>query len=218
MTASGSGDTCETLEGTMWTWGSGAIEWTGHNNRTNYSVPTQIGSGTNYTNQVSPAGNPSWHHIKGDGTLWTYGESSYGSMGNGTNNNYSSPVQIGSDTDWAMVYGGGSSVAAIKTTGSLWTWGYNVRGQLGHGNTTNISAPVQVGSLTDWGGVTSHGSANFFLMLKTDGTMWSMGYNNYGQLGDGSTTQRESPVQIGSATNWIAIDCTSRIARAIASV
>ena len=217
MTASGSGDACEALEGTMWTWGSGAIDFLGHGNTTNYDVPTQIGSGTTWTNKVTPNIASSRHMIRSDGTLWVYGEDSYGSIGNSTNDNQSAPTQIGSDTDWAFVYGT-QSVAAIKTDGSLYTWGYNVRGQLGHGNTTNLNAPAQVGSDTDWAAAATATGANFFIMLKTNGTMWSMGFNNYGQLGLGDTTQREAPVQIGSATNWIAIDVFTRSARALASV
>jgi alpha-tubulin suppressor-like RCC1 family protein len=217
MTASGAGSACPELEGTMWTWGSGAIDYLGHGNTTNYDVPTQIGSGTNWTNKVSPTTGSSRHMIKTDGTLWAYGEDYNGTIGNGANDNQSAPIQIGSDTDWAFVYGT-QSVAAIKTDGSLYTWGYNVRGQLGHGNTTNLNAPAQVGSDTDWAVAATHTSANFFIMLKTDGTMYSMGFNNYGQLGLGDTTQRDTPVQIGSATNWIAIDVSGRSARALASV
>ena len=217
MTASGTGSSCPELEGTLWTWGSGGADYLGHGDTTNRDVPTQVGSGTNWTNKVSPNYATSKHYIKSDGTLWVYGEDSYGSIGNSANDNLSSPTQIGSDTDWAMV-NGSNSVAAIKTDGSLYTWGYNVRGQLGHGDTTNRNAPAQVGSDTDWASAVTAVGANFFIMLKTDGTMWSMGFNNYGQLGLGDTTQRDTPVQIGSGTNWIAIDVFTSSARALASV
>ena len=58
--------------------------------------------------------------------------------------------------------------------------------------------------------------------LKTDGTLWATGGSGYGALGDGTTTTRSSPVQIGSATNWIAFEAggqdNSGRMRAIASV
>jgi hypothetical protein len=38
--------------------------------------------------------------------------------------------------------------------------------------------------------------------VRTDGTLWTWGRNQYGQLGDGTTTDRTSPIQIGSATTW----------------
>jgi hypothetical protein len=44
------------------------------------------------------------------------------------------------------------------------------------------------------------------LQLRADGTLWAWGYNGYGQLGDGTTTQRHySPVQVGSDTDWTVI-------------
>jgi alpha-tubulin suppressor-like RCC1 family protein len=38
--------------------------------------------------------------------------------------------------------------------------------------------------------------------VKTVGTLWAWGHNVYGQLGDGTTTTRLSPVQVGTATDW----------------
>ena len=218
MTASGAGSSCPSIEGTLWAWGYGLDSRLGHGDTANYDEPTQVGSATNWTNNVSPNSAPSRHYIKSDGTLWAYGENSYSStIGSGeATANYDAPIQIGSDTDWAMV-NGSTSMAAIKTDGTLYTWGYNVRGQLGLGDTVNRDEPTQVGSDTDWAAVTSFTSSNFMVMLKTDGTMYSMGFNNYGQLGLGDTTQRETPVQVGSATNWLAIDVFHKSVRAIAS-
>jgi len=46
---------------------------------------------------------------------------------------------------------------------------------------------------------------NHTLALKSDGTLWAWGYNVSGQLGDGTTTQRNSPVHIGSDNKWVSI-------------
>ncbi|MDF2192142.1 T9SS type A sorting domain-containing protein [Paraflavitalea sp. CAU 1676] len=46
---------------------------------------------------------------------------------------------------------------------------------------------------------------DFTLGIKSDGTLWAWGHNAYGQLGDGTTTNRNAPVQIGSATHWISV-------------
>ena len=41
--------------------------------------------------------------------------------------------------------------------------------------------------------------------IKSDGTLWAWGYNNYGQLGDGTVINKNTPVQIGADTDWITV-------------
>jgi alpha-tubulin suppressor-like RCC1 family protein len=97
---------------------------------------------------------------------------------------------------------------AIKNDGTLWAWGSNNDGRLGLNNTTSNSSPVQVGSLNNWAHVMP-GSGSFSLAIKTDGTLWSWGLNGSGQLGLGDTTNRSSPVQVGSLTDWAYAGVTS---------
>jgi alpha-tubulin suppressor-like RCC1 family protein len=87
---------------------------------------------------------------------------------------------------------------------NLFTWGNDNLGQLGNGvpsvTALSYSSPIQVGSLTNWKQVAagdSHTSA-----IKTDGTLWTWGWNNFGQLGNGTTVYYSSPIQVGSLTNW----------------
>src|SRR3989344_2577189 len=95
---------------------------------------------------------------------------------------------------------------AIKTDSTLWSWGLNTNGQLGHADVVSRSSPVQVGTLATWsradGGIAGH-----TLGLKTDGTLWAWGYNDFGQLGlgdrgAGTATSRSSPVQVGTLATW----------------
>ena len=170
------------------------------------SSPIQIGSLTNWAGGYLEQKGVGCHIIKKDGSLWGWGDNDYGGVGVNTGSGYSkysSPVQIGSLTTWAVVTGGGfSAVQAVKTDGSLWMWGIAGNGGLGNGTVTgNISSPVQLGSLTNWSKVAS-GAENHQLHIKTDGTLWSWGNNNYGQLGLNDTSNRNSPVQVGSSTGW----------------
>lgn len=141
--------------------------------------------------------------IKKNGTLWAWGYNYYGQLGLGNSTTRSSPVQVGAGTDWASVSTTGQygTSLAIKTDGTLWTWGANVYGERGTStNNSYVSSPVQVGALTNWSKVS--GGQIHVAAIKTDGTLWAWGYNGYGHLGDGTTTNRSSPVQIGAGTNW----------------
>jgi alpha-tubulin suppressor-like RCC1 family protein len=189
-------------DGTLWLWGYGGQGTLGNGIAINRSSPVQTASlGTNWK-QVSVGGGNAGA-IKTDGTLWMWGSGSTGRLGNNCTINRSSPVQtVSSGNNWKQVSVGGSQTAAIKTDGTLWMWGTGSFGRLGDNSAINKSSPVQtVSSGTNWKQV---GSGSFLTAaIKTDGTLWTWGYNGQGCLGDNSTITRSSPVQtVSSGTNW----------------
>jgi alpha-tubulin suppressor-like RCC1 family protein len=101
---------------------------------------------------------------------------------------------------------GVSSAASNSVTPlgqELYSWGSNGSGQLGQNNTTSLSSPVQVGAQNDWQLTMNGDNSNpFSAAIKINGTLWSWGNNGQGQLGQGNTTSRSSPVQVGALTNW----------------
>jgi alpha-tubulin suppressor-like RCC1 family protein len=144
--------------------------------------------------------------IKTDGTLWTWGANSQGQLGQNDTVKRSSPVQVGALTTWAQAVTMYLSVLAIKTDGTLWSWGWNNNGQLGLGDTAPRSSPVQVGALTNWSKLNSSSSTySAAAAIKTDGTLWTWGRNNTGQLGHGNTTNYSSPKQVGALTTWSSV-------------
>ena len=135
--------------------------------------------------------------------LFAWGDNTSGILGLGDADQRSSPVQVGSLTNWRQVSNGGATTSCVKTDGTLWAWGFNSNGELGIGGTVTRSSPVQVGTLTNWKQVSCGGKNNgFTACVKTDGTLWMWGTNNYGRLGRGNTTNLQSPVQLGNLTNW----------------
>jgi len=95
------------------------------------------------------------------------------------------------------VAAGREHTVALKDDGTVWAWGYNLNGQLGDGTQTQTPTPVQAGEgvLSNITAVAAAGG-NHTIALKDDGTVWAWGYNGYGQLGDGTETQKLIPVQV----------------------
>ena len=199
---------CIKNNGTLWAFGqtqNGTIATSSV--ALSVSPIAQIGTATDW-DDVKCCG--SYHMIarKTGGTLWAWGRNTSGQLGDNTVVNKSSPIQIGALNTWTKIAAGAYHCAAVRSDGTLWTWGENTVGQLGHNNTTNRSSPVQVGALTTWADVFC-GPQNTFA-IKTDGTLWSWGQNNWsyessfagGMLGVGDMTNRSSPTQVGTDTDW----------------
>jgi len=177
----------------------------GNGTTTTISTPVQVGALDTWSD-IASAGYLSGSQmttgaIRTDNTLWTWGSAKNGMNGRGDLTNVSSPVQVGALTDWSKVNAGRAIFQCIKTDGTLWAWGYGAAGQLGNiGAPGFTSSPVQVGVATDWGSVSC--GTQHCLSIKTDGTLWAWGTNNYGQLGNGLTAMIHSPIQIGALTDW----------------
>src|SRR5262249_5683353 len=99
--------------------------------------------------------------------------------------------------------GEGAHSCARKTDGTLWCWGYNANGQLGNGSTTQSTTPIQVASLDASVAQVARGKRHA-CERKLDGTLWCWRYNNYGQLGNGSTAQSAAPVQVAALGTSVA--------------
>ena len=92
------------------------------------------------------------------------------------------------------------------TQGTLWSSGQATYGQLGDNTTVNKSSPVQTIAFgQNWKQVCCSGLSK--VALKTDGTLWSWGYNTQGTLGDNTTVNKSSPIQtVMGGTNWASIN------------
>lgn len=194
-------------DGTLWGWGYNNNGELGCGDDNSKSSPIQtVCGGTNWAT-VSSGGRHT-AAIKNDGSLWVWGDSDYGQLGNDTTDTVSSPIQtITYGTNWASIACGERFMAAIKKDSTLWMWGQNSNGQLGLNDSDDRSSPIQtICGGTNWKQVScgnDHTGA-----IKKDGTLWLWGDNYDGQLGDGSSDSRSSPVQtICGGTDWKQVSC-----------
>jgi len=203
-------------DSTMWGWGLNGNGQLGLGGELSPSTePIQINA-TQHWRYVS-AGEAHTVAILNDGTLWATGLNFYGGLGTGDTSHHTSFVQIGTDNTWKTVSAGGLHTLGIKQDGTLWGWGFNGDGELGIGNTSgSYTAPTQIGTATDWSMVA--GGFEFSIALKTDGTIWSSGFNGNGQLGRTTSGANDSVLtQIGTGNNWKFIAAGSSYAFAIKS-
>ncbi|MCL2087921.1 MAG: dockerin type I domain-containing protein [Oscillospiraceae bacterium] len=150
------------------------------------------------------AGNDHSVALLSDGTVWAWGWNNRGQLGDDTTTDRRIPVQVSGLTGVTTVSSSGDHTMALKSDGTVWAWGYNWTGQLGDGTVTDRTTPVQVSGLT--GVVAVSAGAHHTIALKSDGTVWAWGRNNlYGQLGDGTTIDRHTPVQVSGLTGVTAI-------------
>lgn len=190
-------------DGTLWSWGNNFNGQLGRNNQTNYSSPVQVGSLTTWLKIAS--GTYSQAAIQTDGGLWAWGINNNGLLGVGDSISRSSPIQIGYGV-WSDVSIGTYTLLAVKGDGTLWASGNNQWGVFANGTTNSSSSLSQSGSLTNWGTISISKGQLWAASVKTDGTLWTWGYNAYGNLGISNTIDYSSPVQVGALTNWSKIE------------
>ncbi|MCA1964298.1 MAG: choice-of-anchor D domain-containing protein, partial [Prosthecobacter sp.] len=194
-------------DGSLWCWGGNFSGQLGDGTLTNRTRPQRFATGTNW---VDICASYSLGHIaalRADGMVWVAGETQGMS---GLSPRSLTWATSSSSAAWLSLSGSGDHFMALRADGTLWGWGYGGRGSFGNGSTSDLRVLTQIGTENQWAQV-SAGShfvfANNTLAVKKNGTLWGAGANSNSSLGNGNSTQQNSFVQIGTATNWKQVAC-----------
>lgn len=132
-----------------------------------------------------------------EGKLLVTGYNDNGQCGVGTTTQVRSPVAVssldGEEVVQVHVYNGCEHTLAVTKEGKLYAFGYNYRGQLGLGNTSSEMAPRPVKSLLSRPVVVAACSYHHSIVMCADGSMFSFGRNDSGQLGHGDLVDKKTP-------------------------
>jgi alpha-tubulin suppressor-like RCC1 family protein len=194
--AAGGGAMCAlTSAGGVFCWGYNRDGELGNGTTTNSSTPVQV---TGLTRGVTAIAAEAQHvcALTSAGGVLCWGYNVDGELGNGTTTNSSTPVQVtGLTRGVTAIATGANHTCALTSAGGVLCWGYNVDGELGDGTTTARSTPGPVTGLT--GGVTAIAAGVYHTCALTSaGAVLCWGYNVDGELGDGTTTARSTPVPV----------------------
>jgi alpha-tubulin suppressor-like RCC1 family protein len=181
-------------DGTVWCWGYNGYGQLGDGTTTSEATPVQV-MATGFFVEVSAGGYQTCAR-KSDGTLLCWGQNNVGQVGDGTTTNRSTPVPVtGLPSPAAEVSAGEDHTCARLTDGTLWCWGWNYHAQLGDGSHTDSSTPVQVDRLGTVVTEVTTGK-DYTCARKNDSSLWCWGYDDYGELGNGTTLEKTIPTAV----------------------
>jgi alpha-tubulin suppressor-like RCC1 family protein len=150
----------------------------------------------------------------------TWGANDFGQLGSSSiGTPQATPTRVDTTNFYFQVAAGCTHTLGIRITGGLYAWGDNSQGQLGNGSFTAASTPTAVTTLTaNVIGVAA--GENFSLAIRQNpppaiNELWAWGYNFYGQLGDGTSTSRNAPVQVVGSSNWLRVSAGQNHSQAV---
>lgn len=201
------GHTCAIFAGTLKCWGANTFGQLGNGTTTDSAEPVGV-SGSDKYRMVSVGSNFTCA-ITTTGILKCWGLNTAGKLGDGTSTNRLTPATVNSGTTYLSVSAGDTHACAITTSNQLKCWGANSSGAIGDGTTTNRLSPVVINAGVSFAQV-SAGQYFTCAIVSTTGELRCWGNNTSGKLGDGSVTQRNSPVTIDSGVSYVQISAGSQ--------
>ncbi len=192
--------------GIGWCWGANTGGQLGDGTQADRSRPVRV-TGANTWSVIRPGLDDDSDFtcaLATNGTAWCWGLGPEGELGNGGTGNSLVPVAVSGGRNYSRIASGDGAVCAITTAGAAWCWGDNGEGRLGDGSAVAFSAvPVAVAGGHLFEDIAAAEEAA--CARKANGEVWCWGHNSSGQLGDGTTTDRSTPVKVQTAQPFVEI-------------
>ena len=191
--------------GHLWAWGYNSYGQLGDGTTTRRRAPVEITPDRTYTMVVA-----GWYHslaLDSTGHLWAWGYNSFGQLGDGTTTRRRAPVEITPDRTYAM-----ASDASLESAGTGNLPADSVLSDRMSGIVENVRATAGTVSRTEdsYNTFKQVSSSSFHtLALDSSGHVWTWGSNSNGQLGDGTNTDRQTPADVTTVTQGVAVDPTA---------
>jgi alpha-tubulin suppressor-like RCC1 family protein len=196
-------------DGRAYAWGGNAHGELGNGNTTDQMTPVPVAADGILTNRViATVAAGSYHSlaVTTDGQVLAWGYNRTGALGDGTTANRTSPVAVTTNGALAgqritAVVAGEYHSLALSAAGTVFSWGLNFSGQLGDGSGLDSSVPVALDRTNRFAGkavIALAAGLEHSLALTAEGVVYAWGDNSVGQLGDGTTHERDTPVPVGT--------------------
>ncbi|MFE4594805.1 DUF7507 domain-containing protein [Streptomyces laurentii] len=185
----------QTPSGTMFAWGANYFGQVGDGTNEDRDVPADVLLPAGVTVTKAIGGTDHTLALTSDGRVLAWGGNAFGQLGNGTTTGSYVPVwtTLPDGVTITDIYAAPWFSLALTSSGRVLGWGKG--SWLGIGTTVNQLTPVEVGLPAGLTFTRISAGSEFGLALASDGRLFAWGDNDYGQLGDGTTTERPTPIE-----------------------
>jgi len=201
-------------DGTVYAWGDNTGYQLGDGTSTSRATAEKVKTSTGAVlTGITQLAAKQYHSLalKSDGTVWAWGHNAHGQLGTGNTSHQSGAKQVLEANGQPLsnvtsIATGGTHSIALKSDGTVWAWGSNTHGQLGIDTATTISTKaIQITALDNLNVESVYADLRSTYAVTSTGEVYAWGQNEYGQLGNGTTTDRFTPERVdfnGSAAGY----------------
>jgi alpha-tubulin suppressor-like RCC1 family protein len=200
--AAGNEYACGLVAGTAYCWGDNYLGQLGDGTTSPHATPQQVTGGLQFADIA--AGSFHACGLTSGGVLYCWGANTSGELGNGGTTSSSAPVVVSGSLHFEAVAAGNAFTCALDLTGKAYCWGANTYGAVGNGSSGNmLTSPTLV---SGGAAFTSLAAGAFHVCgITSGGAAYCWGDNSHGQVGDGSTTDRNVPTLVSGSTAFTEI-------------